>query len=167
MSLRTLVVALLLALCATAPAEARRSPITAAAQRSLANDSDWSFFGQPEARAERSGRRATASHRRTQATHSATREVASHSGVGSRPGAWCGWYMRTRHGGGPEMNLAWNWSRYGSSTSPQVGAIVVWRHHVGEIVGQAANGQWIVLSGNDGHAVRQRPRSIAGAVVRI
>ena len=65
------------------------------------------------------------------------------------------------------MNLAWNWSRYGSAASPQVGAIVVWRHHVGEIVGQASNGQWIVLSGNDGGAVRPRARSIAGAVVRI
>ena len=75
--------------------------------------------------------------------------------------------MRTRHGGGPEMNVAWNWSRYGSPGAPQIGAIVVWRHHVGEIVGQAPNGQWIVLSGNDGGAVRRRARSIAGTVVRI
>ena len=90
-----------------------------------------------------------------------------HSGVGARPGAWCGWYMRTRHGGGPEMNLAANWRRYGSPGSPQVGAIVVWPHHVGEIVGRAGNGQWIVLSGNDGGQVRRRPRSISGAVVRI
>ena len=92
---------------------------------------------------------------------------SSNSSLGGRPSAWCGWYMRTRHGGGPEMNLAWNWSRYGSATSPQIGAIVVWRHHVGEIVGQASNGQWIVLSGNDGGQVRSRARSIAGAVVRI
>jgi hypothetical protein len=40
---------------------------------------------------------------------------------------------------------------------------VVWRHHVGRIVGQE-NGQWIVQSGNDGHAVRTRARSIAGAI---
>jgi hypothetical protein len=92
---------------------------------------------------------------------------SSSSGVGPRPSAWCGWYMRTRHGGGPEMNLAWNWRNYGSSASPQIGAIVVWRHHVGEIVGQAANGQWLIHSGNDGGAVRTRPRSIAGAVIRI
>jgi hypothetical protein len=89
------------------------------------------------------------------------------SGVGARPGAWCGWYMRTRHGGGPEYNLAWNWSRYGSSGSPQVGAIVVWPHHVGEITGRASNGQWIVLSGNDGGRVRERARSISGAVIRV
>ena len=48
-----------------------------------------------------------------------------HSGVGPRPDAWCGWYMRTRHGGGPEMNVAANWRKYGSPGSPQVGAIVV------------------------------------------
>ncbi|MGE0628608.1 MAG: hypothetical protein AB7O43_12350 [Hyphomicrobiaceae bacterium] len=75
--------------------------------------------------------------------------------------------MRTRHGGGPAMNLAWNWRHYGSPASPQIGAIVVWRHHVGEIVGRASNGQWIVLSGNDGGRVRQRARSIAGAIVRL
>jgi hypothetical protein len=92
---------------------------------------------------------------------------SSSSGVGPRPSKWCGWYMRTRHGGGPEMNLAWNWRNYGSPGSAQVGAIVVWRHHVGEIVGQAANGQWLVHSGNDGGAVRTRARSISGAVIRI
>lgn len=108
-----------------------------------------------------SGQRADAGGR----TKSARIEDASK--LGGRPRAWCGWYMRTRHGGGPEMNLAWNWSRYGSAASPQVGAIVVWRHHVGEIVGQAPNGQWIILSGNDGGQVRSRARSIAGAVVRI
>ena len=75
--------------------------------------------------------------------------------------------MRTRHGGGPEYNLAWNWTKYGSAGSPQVGAIVVWRHHVGEITGQAANGQWIVLSGNDSGRVRERARSISGAVIRV
>jgi hypothetical protein len=30
-------------------------------------------------------------------------------------------------------------------------------------VGQE-NGHWIVRSGNDGHAVRTRPRSLAGAI---
>jgi hypothetical protein len=89
------------------------------------------------------------------------------SGLGPRPGKWCGWYMRSRRGGGPEYNVAWNWRNYGSPASPQVGAIVVWRHHVGEITGQAPNGQWIVLSGNDGGRVRERPRSIAGAIVRM
>ena len=75
--------------------------------------------------------------------------------------------MRTQRGGGPEYNLAWNWTKYGSPGSAQVGAVVVWAHHVGEIVGQASNGQWIVRSGNDGGQVRTRARSIAGAVVRV
>jgi hypothetical protein len=83
-----------------------------------------------------------------------------------RPGAWCGWYMRSQVGSdpGPNYNLARSWAHYGSSAGgPAVGAIVVWRHHVGKIVGQE-NGQWIVQSGNDGHAVRTRPRSLAGAI---
>ena len=83
-----------------------------------------------------------------------------------RPAAWCGWYMRAQVGSdpGPSYNLARSWAHYGSSAGgPAVGAIVVWRHHVGKIVGQE-NGQWIVQSGNDGHAVRTRPRSMAGAI---
>ena len=83
-----------------------------------------------------------------------------------RPYAWCGWFMRSQVGSdpGPSYNLARSWASYGSNAGgPQVGAIVVWRHHVGKIVGQE-NGQWIVQSGNDGHAVRTRPRSLAGAI---
>ncbi len=89
------------------------------------------------------------------------------SASNGRPRAWCGWWMRQQRGGGPELNLAWNWSRWGRSSGPQVGAVVVWRHHVGEIVGRAANGQWLVRSGNDGGAVRTRARSVAGAVFRM
>ena len=87
-------------------------------------------------------------------------------GYSGRPAAWCGWYMRTQVGSdpGPQYNLARSWVRYGSNAGgPSVGAIVVWPHHVGKIVGQE-NGQWIVQSGNDGHAVRTRPRSLAGAI---
>ncbi|MCB1520721.1 MAG: hypothetical protein KDJ37_09110 [Hyphomicrobiaceae bacterium] len=75
--------------------------------------------------------------------------------------------MRTQRGGGSHLNVAWNWRNYGSAASPQVGAVVVWRHHVGQIVGQAANGRWLVQSGNDGGRVRTRARSIAGAVIRM
>ncbi len=88
-----------------------------------------------------------------------------HSYAG-RPPAWCGWYMRSQVGSdpGPEYNLARSWAHYGSNAGgPSVGTIVVWRHHVGKIVGQQ-NGQWIVQSGNDGHAVRTRPRSLTGAI---
>jgi hypothetical protein len=92
---------------------------------------------------------------------------AGRQGLGPRPRRWCGWWMRSQRGGGPELNVAWNWSRWGRPTSPQVGAVVVWRHHVGEITGRTGNGQWIVRSGNDGGQVRERARSIAGAVFRI
>ena len=70
---------------------------------------------------------------------------------------------RRRPGVEPRLELA----QLRQPGSPQVGAVVVWRHHVGEIVGQASNGQWLVRSGNDGSAVRTRARSIAGAVIRV
>jgi hypothetical protein len=89
-----------------------------------------------------------------------------HHALGGRPAAWCGWYMRMQVGAdpGPQYNLARSWAHYGANAGgPSVGTIVVWAHHVGKIVGQE-NGQWIVESGNDGHAVRARPRSLAGAI---
>jgi hypothetical protein len=108
---------------------------------------------------------------RSRPSYQASRTVESaprRSGVGPRPRRWCGWWMRTQKGGGPEYNLAWNWRKYGSAVSgPQVGAVVVWRHHVGMIVGQTATGKWIVKSGNDGGAVRTRARSVSGAIFRI
>lgn len=108
-------------------------------------------------------------HRRVSSRHYAQR---SHHGrryarAGGRPRAWCGWWMRTQLGGGPEYNLAANWRHYGRPSGPRVGAVVVWPHHVGMITGRAANGQWIVKSGNDGNAVRERARSVAGAVFRM
>jgi hypothetical protein len=86
-------------------------------------------------------------------------------GLGGRPAAWCGWEMRQLVGGdpGPSYNLARNWAHWGRSGPVGVGAVVVWPHHVGKIVGQQ-NGQWIVESGNDGHALRSRARSIGGAI---
>jgi hypothetical protein len=105
----------------------------------------------------------------TRRTARAPRSIVAgpYNNVGPRPGAWCGWWMRTQRGGGPEYNLAWNWSRRGQATEPKVGAVVVWRHHVGEITGRAKNGQWIVRSGNDGGRVRERARSVSGAVFRM
>lgn len=87
--------------------------------------------------------------------------------VGPRPARWCGWWMRTQKGGGPELNLARNWANWGRPSGPQVGAVVVWSHHVGMITGRSASGQWIVKSGNDGGRVRERPRSVAGAAFRV
>jgi hypothetical protein len=90
-------------------------------------------------------------------------------GVGPRPGAWCGWYMQretgiTSRATGRNLNLAAEWRHVGTPASPGVGVIVVWPHHVGKIVGRDARGEWIVRSGNDGHAVRERPRSLAHAI---
>lgn len=85
---------------------------------------------------------------------------------GGRPRAWCGWYARSLVGSdpGPAYNLARNWAHWGHASGPGVGVMVVWSHHVGMITGRSADGQWIVKSGNDGHGVRERPRSIAGAI---
>lgn len=84
---------------------------------------------------------------------------------GGRPAAWCGWEMRrlVGHDPGASYNLARNWAHWGHGGAAGVGAVVVWPHHVGKIVGRSGN-QWVVLSGNDGHRVRARPRSIGGAI---
>jgi hypothetical protein len=86
-------------------------------------------------------------------------------GYGARPSAWCGWEMRHLVSGdpGPSYNLARNWAHWGHAGPAGVGAVVVWPHHVGKIVGRE-NGEWVIESGNDGHALRTRPRSIAGAI---
>ena len=88
-----------------------------------------------------------------------------HGGYGGRPAAWCGWAMRQLVGSdpGPQYNLARNWARWGHAGPAGVGAVVVWPHHVGKIVGQE-NGQWVVQSGNDGHRMRTRPLPISGAI---
>jgi hypothetical protein len=85
--------------------------------------------------------------------------------VGGRPSAWCGWEMRQLVGSdpGPSFNLARSWARWGQPGPVGVGAVAVWSHHVGKIVGQQ-DGQWVIQSGNDGHAVRTRPRSLAGII---
>jgi hypothetical protein len=90
-------------------------------------------------------------------------QIGSH--IGGRPAAWCGWEMRQLVSGdpGPAFNLARNWAHWGQSGPAGVGAVVVWSHHVGKIVGQE-DGKWIIESGNDGNRVRTRPLSIAGAI---
>jgi hypothetical protein len=92
-------------------------------------------------------------------------QTAYGGGLGNRPRAWCGWQMRQLVGSdpGPSFNLARNWTRWGHPGPAGVGAVVVWSHHVGKIVGQEG-GQWIIQSGNDGRTVRTRPRSIVGAI---
>jgi hypothetical protein len=89
----------------------------------------------------------------------------SHAASNGRPRAWCGWHMRQLVGGdpGPQYNLARNWASWGHPGPAGIGAIVVWPHHVGKIVGQEG-GTWIIESGNDGNRVRTRPLSISGAI---
>jgi len=135
---------------------------------SWSEERDWDEDAPRQVRRKHRSKHASA-NRGQRRTAGAPRSIVagSYNNVGPRPGAWCGWWMRTQRGGGPEYNLAWNWSRRGQPTEPKVGAVVVWRHHVGEITGRAKNGQWIVRSGNDGNRVRERPRSVSGAVFRM
>lgn len=104
----------------------------------------------------------------------AARHEHLHHYADGRPSAWCGWFARfnfVSHDPGPAFNLAANWKHIGTPDSaPENGDIVVWdhasHHHVGKIVG-ACNGYMCpVWSGNDGHAVRTRVRSVADAVFR-
>lgn len=82
-----------------------------------------------------------------------------------RPSAWCGWYMRQLMGVADRaFNLAREWASYGHATTAHSGAIVVWPHHVGKIVGECHGSVCPVLSGNDGHRVRTRERSVARAI---
>jgi hypothetical protein len=92
-------------------------------------------------------------------------EPARSGEFGGRPGAWCGWEMRQLVGDdpGPAFNLARNWAQWGRPGPAGIGAVVVWPHHVGKIVGQE-NGMWLIQSGNDGNAVRTRPQSLAGVI---
>lgn len=82
-----------------------------------------------------------------------------------RPTAWCGWQMRQWLGVADRaFNLARRWARYGSAAhGPAIGTVVVWPHHVGLVTAKTADG-WVVKSGNDGHAVRERVRSLKGAI---
>lgn len=97
------------------------------------------------------------------------RRVASRTAIASggdpRPHAWCGWWMRHHLGvADRSYNLARNWAHYGMPASgPGIGTIVVWRGHVGIITGRTETG-WVVKSGNDDHAVRERERSLRGVI---
>lgn len=84
----------------------------------------------------------------------------------ARPRAWCGWWMRMKKGiRDARLNLARNWATlYGRPTHPHPGAVVVWRHHVGELISHVKGDIWVVRSGNDGNAVRTRARSVAAAI---
>jgi hypothetical protein len=84
---------------------------------------------------------------------------------GCPPRAWCGCWL-ARHLGMPlrHLWLARNWASVGRPAGdPRVGAVVVWRHHVGRI-NDISGSRIRVLSGNDGRAVRNRWRSTSGVI---
>jgi hypothetical protein len=99
--------------------------------------------------------------------HIAYQYVSAHRAADGRPSAWCGWEMRQLVGGGagPEYNLARNWAHWGRPASgPAPGVIGVMPHHVFKVIQVLGRGSVLAISGNDGHAVRVRPRSTAGVI---
>jgi uncharacterized protein (TIGR02594 family) len=91
----------------------------------------------------------------------------------ARPRLWCGWWL-ANHLGYKDKNLylAMNWladKRFMRVSGPAVGQIAVFRRgkrggHVGLVKGVPGPGTVLLLSGNDGNAVRLRERSTAGVV---
>lgn len=85
--------------------------------------------------------------------------------AGCPPRAWCGCFLSSYLGiHSRNLWVARNWARVGHPASgPQAGAVVVWPNHVG-LIRAAEGGRILVLSGNDGRAVRERWRSTRGVI---
>lgn len=95
----------------------------------------------------------------------------AHAAAIGRPSAcagipWCGCWLRLRLGlDDVRLNLARAWASIGSpAAGPAPGVIAVWPHHVGLITETLGGGMIRLLSGNDGNAVRERPRSTRGII---
>jgi len=94
----------------------------------------------------------------------------------ARPSMWCGWWL-AHHLGYKDRNLYYvlNWlddKRFTRVSGPAVGQIAVFRRgkrggHIGIVKGVPGPGKIILLSGNDGNAVRQRERSTAGIIAYL
>jgi hypothetical protein len=137
-------------------------------RKSYAKQHSRKSYAKPQTRKSYSRHAGRTQAQTTRKSFSQIQVTASASArLGARPSRWCGWWMRSQLGGGPELNLARNWKNWGRPSGPQVGAVVVWSSHVGIITGRTSSGQWVVKSGNDGGRVRERPRSVAGAVFRV
>lgn len=78
---------------------------------------------------------------------------------------WCGCWLANYFGMRDRaLWLARKWASIGRPAGgPGQGVVVVWPHHVGVITGKSETG-WIVKSGNDGNAVRERERSLKGVI---
>jgi hypothetical protein len=89
---------------------------------------------------------------------------------------WCGWWL-SHHLGYKDRNLYYvlNWlndKRFIRVPGPAVGQIAVFRRgksggHVGLVKGVPGPGKVMLLSGNDGNAVRLRERSTAGVIAYL
>lgn len=101
----------------------------------------------------------------------ATKSLARVAGevIGGRPNgcpsrAWCGCWLSKHLGiARRDLWLARNWASVGAPAAKQAGVVVVWRHHVGLVTDVSAS-RIKVLSGNDGHRVRNRWRSLRGII---
>lgn len=93
-------------------------------------------------------------------------EAQTRSHADPRPRAWCGWWLRQHFGiGDRSLNVARLWARIGHpAAAPAPGVVAVWPHHVGVITAVPGPGRIVLLSGNDGHAVRNRERSTRGII---
>jgi hypothetical protein len=96
--------------------------------------------------------------------HRHHRSAPVHDG---RPAAWCGWWMRHQVGSDPgsAFNLARNWIHWGRrANGPAPGVIGVQPHHVFKVIDVVDHTRILAISGNDGHAVRTRIRSMRGVI---
>lgn len=85
--------------------------------------------------------------------------------AGCPPRRWCGCYLAAHLGiQNRSLWVARNWAGIGQRAGgPSTGVIAVWPHHVGLIKAMEGN-RILVLSGNDGRAVRERWRTTSGVI---
>jgi hypothetical protein len=81
------------------------------------------------------------------------------------PERWCGCWLALHKGiSDHRLWVARAWANWGRPSPLIPGAVVVYPHHVVEVLSALGNGRFIGVSGNDGHAVRVRERSTARAI---
>lgn len=87
-----------------------------------------------------------------------------------RPGKWCAWWLRRKMGIPRSAFRPGQWNRaaafrhIGRAATRATANIVVWPHHVGKIDRYLGGNRAMITSGNDGHRVRTRVRSLRGAI---
>lgn len=116
------------------------------------------------AHAEHNQRSAHSGHYRHYASHNRHYARSGHQGYGV---PWCGIFMMQRTGihGPGNLAMAREWAHVGQPASgPSPGIIGVMSHHVFQVVQVLTGNTVLAISGNDGGAVRTRPRSTAGVI---